>query len=130
MTERTRSIVMGADRYGCLPLDSAVNDTVAICAAATQPVGGELRGLVADAEVTLLDSGAGGQLAPPGRLPVTRDAIPGALRTLCDDTETADRLIFHLAGHGLSASRDGRVGAWARRLAWPWTSTRRPAAAT
>lgn len=109
MSQKTRAIVVGVDGYAFSPLASAVNDAVAICAALTQPVAGELRGLVATTDLTLLASPAGGQAAPPGSLPATRDAILGALEALYNDTETADRLIFYFAGHGLSASRDGRV---------------------
>lgn len=109
MTRETRAIVVGVDGYSFRPLASAVRDAVAVRDVLTHPLPGEVRPLVAEEDVTLLTTPARGEAAPAGSLPATQDAILAALEAFYKGAETAPRLIFYFAGHGLSGSRDGRV---------------------
>ena len=111
MVERTRAIIVGVDGYGFAALSSAVNDAVAVFKALTSGGPGDAPPIVPDAgDVTLLASPAPGQVAPPGSLPATQDNILDALRPLYAEATAFNRLIFYFSGHGMTASRDGRVG--------------------
>lgn len=103
MAQTTRAIVVGVDDYAFLPLSSAVNDAVAVRDALIEA------GLVAAAGVTLFAAPAPGQAAPAGSLRPRRQAILDALEPYYAGDLLADRLIVYFAGHGMTASPDGRV---------------------
>jgi hypothetical protein len=105
----TCAIIIGIDGYAFAPLTSAVNDAVALRDELTAPGPGGTPPLVAAADVTLLASPGPGQPAPPGSRPATRRAILDALKAHYESPAARRRLIFYFAGHGMSASRDGRV---------------------
>lgn len=109
MVTDTCAIIIGIDGYALTPLTSAVNDAVALRDELTAPGLGGTLPLVAAADVTFLASPGPDQPAPPGSRPATRRAILDALKVHYESPAARGRLIFYFAGHGMSASRDGRV---------------------
>lgn len=109
MAQTTRAIVVGVDGYAFRPLGSAVNDALAVRDALVQPLPGEPHGLADAADVRLFVAPAAGTAPPADSQPATREAILDALEAYYDGSALADRLVFYFAGHGMSASPDGRV---------------------
>lgn len=103
----SRAILVGVDGYSFRPLDSAVNDVIAMRDTLTGIDGGEP--MVDAGKISLLASPAPGKSTPNGARPATQESILDELKSYYDGSTNCDRLIFYFAGHGLAASRDGRV---------------------
>ena len=65
--------------------------------------------LVSAEDVLLFATPGAAEPAPAGSQPATRDAILAALREHYVATDPTQRLLFYFAGHGLTASRNGRT---------------------
>lgn len=108
MAER-RAILIGVDGYSFRPLTSAVNDAMAMREALAGRSTPRLNPIFDDSEMTLFATPLPGNSAPPDAEPATRKAILGALKPYYDSNDPADFLMVYFAGHGLTASPDGRV---------------------
>jgi hypothetical protein len=104
-----RAILIGVDGYGFRPLLSAVNDAVAMRDALTSRSTPELAPIFRDEEVILLAAPSIGGSSPERARPATRSEILGVLKTYYDSPEPLGFLLVFFAGHGLTASPDGRV---------------------
>ena len=109
MVMKTQAILVGVDGYSFQPLSSAVNDAVAMREALTRPGGAGIPPLVEPQDVLLFATPIAGNQVPESSQPATRDAILAALRNHYVAEDPVDRLIFYFAGHGLTASRNGRT---------------------
>lgn len=104
-----RAILIGVDGYGFRPLTSAVNDAVAMREALVGRSTPQLKPIFDDTEITLLATPHPNASVNPGTAQATRDEILGALRPHYDTNDPAAFLLVYFAGHGLTASPDGRV---------------------
>lgn len=104
-----RAILIGVDAYGFRPLTSAVNDAVAMREALVGRSTPPQQPILDDTEITLLATPQVGVSVNSRTAPATRDEILSALRPHYDTTDPAAFLLVYFAGHGLTASPDGRV---------------------
>jgi hypothetical protein len=105
---KRHAIIVGIDAYAFRPLASAVNDAVAMRKALTTSTA-DSAAVFAESEVTLLATPLVTASPVAGSQPATRDGILNQLKAHYDDNDPAAFLLFYFAGHGLVASREGRV---------------------
>lgn len=107
LTQR-RAILIGVDGYTFKPLTSAVNDAIAMRDALVSRTS-TLEPIFDEKDVVLLVTPQTGGSPIPSAVQATRDNIVTELRAQYECEDPISFLFVYFAGHGLTASPDGRV---------------------